>query len=91
MSQKAEISWKRDAEDGTRVNVYARHFGGVWRFYTRGKRYDQWQENQTPPLEDWTQLLACVRRRIGRGLLNPDQELKVLKLIKERHPEAPVS
>jgi len=91
MSQKAEISWKRDAGDGTRVVVYARHFGGVWRFYTREKRYDQWQENQTPPLEDWMQLLACVRRRMNRGLLDPDQERKVLKLIQEHYPGAPVS
>lgn len=85
---KAEISWKRVTEDGIRLQVYAQHVGRDWIFYSREKRYDQWQAVPEPPLEDWLELLDAVRRRINRRLLRPEEEARVEKTIRERFPDA---
>lgn len=85
---KAEISWRRTAEDGARLQVYARHVGREWRFFARERRYDQWQAVPDPPLEDWLALLDSVQRRINRRLLRPEEEARVKKAIRERFPEA---
>ena len=87
---KAEISWKRTAEDGVTLQVYARHVGRDWRFFAREKRYDQWQAVEYPPLEDWLELLDAVRRRINRRLLRPEEEGRVIKTIRERFPDAEI-
>jgi hypothetical protein len=87
MGKKAEISWKRRTEEGTRVEVYAHHRGGEWDFFIRDKRYDQWQAVAKPILEDWLELLGAVRRRISRRLLRPEEEARVKKMIYERFPE----
>ena len=57
---KAEISWKRTTAEGVRLQVYTRHVGRDWRFFTRAQRYDQWQTVPEPPLEDWLELLDAV-------------------------------
>lgn len=85
---KAEISWRRTAEDGARLQVYARHVGREWRFFARERRYDQWQAVPDPPLEDWLALLDSVQRRINRRLLRPEEEARVKKAIRDRFPEA---
>ena len=85
---KAEISWKRDTEEGTRLQVYAQHVGRDWVFYAREKRYDQWQPVPEPPLEDWLELLDAVQRLINRRRLRPEEEARVEKLIRERFPDA---
>jgi hypothetical protein len=87
---KAEIGWERTREDGVVIQVYAQHVGRDWRFYWREKRYDQWQAIAEPPLEDWLELLDAVRRRIGRGYLKPQEEVRVTKAIREKFPDAPV-
>ena len=87
---KAEISWKRLAEDGSDLQVYAQHVGREWIFYAREKRYDQWQRVEEPPLEDWLELLDAVQRRINRRRLRPEEEGRVKKSIRERFPEAPI-
>ena len=85
---KAEISWKRTTADGARLQVYARHVGGDWRFFARERRYDPWEIVAEPPLEDWLELLDAVERRINRRLLRPEEEGRVRKSIRERFPEA---
>ena len=85
---KAEISWKRVTEEGIRLQVYAQHVGGDWRFFARERRYDQWEAIADPPLEDWLELLDSVQRRINRRLLRPEEEGRVKKSIRERFPEA---
>jgi hypothetical protein len=87
---KAEISWKRTAEDGADLQVYAQHVGREWIFYAREKRYDLWQRVVEPPLEDWLELLDAVRRRINRRRLRPEEEARVKKTIRERFPEAKI-
>ena len=84
---KAEISWKRRAETGERIEVYAQHVGDRWKFFQRERRYDQWQTIARPPLEDWLELLDAVRRRINRRLLRPEEEENVKKSIHEQFPE----
>jgi len=84
---KAEISWKRVTLEGVRLQVYARHVGRDWRFFTRERRYEQWQAVDDPPLEDWLALLDSVQRRINRRLLRPEEEARVKKTIVERYPE----
>ena len=87
---KAEISWKRVNEEGERVQVYAHHVGDRWIFYVREKRYDQWEKQDDPPLEDWLELLDAVRRRINRRLLRPEEEGNVRRALLQRFPEAKV-
>jgi competence CoiA-like predicted nuclease len=85
---KAEVSWKRTTEDGTKLQVYAQHVHREWRFFARERRFDQWQAIADPPLEDWLELLDSVQRRINRRLLRPEEEARVKKSIRERYPEA---
>jgi len=86
MGAKAEIGWKRTTEDGVRLDLYAQHVGGDWHFFYRTQRYEQWQPMANPPVEDWRELLDAVRRRIQRRLLRPEEELRVLKTMKQRFP-----
>lgn len=85
---KAEISWRRVTSEGQRLQVYAQHIGREWVFFTREKRYDQWQKVGEPPLEDWLELYDSVKRRINRRLLRPEEEERVRRRIRERFPEA---
>jgi len=87
---KAEISWKRDDENGESVQVYAHHVGNRWLFYKRNKRFDDWEEQDEPPLEDWIELLDGVRRRINRRLVRPEEEDNVRRTILQRFPDAKV-
>ena len=56
----------------------------------REKRFDVWQENEEPPLEDWLELLDSVRRRINRRLQRPEEEGRLVKRIHELFPEAEI-
>ena len=85
---KAEISWVRRTEDGEKLQVYAHRVGKQWNFYVRERRFDQWQDLEEPPLEDWLELLDGVRRRVQRRLLRPEEEQRVEQSIRERFPEA---
>jgi hypothetical protein len=85
---KAEISWKRTTEEGTKVQIYAQHVGRDWRFFARERRYDQWQAIAEPPLEDWLELLDAVQRLINRRRVRPEEEARVKKSIRERFPGA---
>ncbi len=85
---KAEISWRRTTAEGVRIQVYARHVGRDWRFFSRERRYDIWQALPDPPVEDWLSLLDAVQRRINRRLLRPEEEDRVKKSIRERFPDA---
>ena len=85
---KAEISWRRTTQEGVRLQVYVRNVGRDWRFFVRQQRYDQWEAEEAPPLEDWLALLDAVRRRIQRRLLRPEEEGRVAKTIRERFPDA---
>jgi hypothetical protein len=87
---KAEISWKRVTEDGEVIQAYAQHVSREWRFFLRGKRFDQWRPEPNPCLEDWLELLDSVRRRIGRGYLKPEEEFRVITMIRDRFPEAKI-
>jgi len=87
---KAEISWKRVTESGSKLQVYAQHIGKEWHFFHREKRYDQWKRIPNPPLEDWLELLDCMRRLIVRRRYQPDDEEDLRELIRESYPEAEV-
>lgn len=87
---KAEISWKRVTEEGTKLQVYAQHVGREWRFFQREKRFDVWQPVMDPPLEDWMELLDAMQRLITRRRYQPDDEIRLRKQIRERYPEAGV-
>ena len=84
---KAEISWKRVTEDGTKLEIYAQHVGDRWKFYTRERRIGQWKEDENPSLEDWLELLDAVQRRITRMLLRPEEGGRLKKRISELFPE----
>jgi len=84
---KAEISWKRKTPEGVKVQVYVRHTGGKYRFFSREKRFDRWEPLTEPPLEDWLQLLDAVRRRVQRRLLRPEEEDRVRGNIRKHFPD----
>ena len=83
---KAEISWKGRTVEGLKREVYAQHVGNRWKFFTREKRFDQWQAQENPPLEDWLELLDAVQRRIARRLLRPEESARLRKTIEEQFP-----
>ena len=87
---KAEISWKRVADDGQKLQVYAQRVSRDWRFFQREKRFVQWQPVAEPPLEDWMLLLDAVQRMVTRRRLQPDDEERLKRRIRERFPEAEI-
>jgi hypothetical protein len=87
---KAEISWKRQTPEGETLQVYAHHVGDRWIFYSRARRFDDWEQNDDPPIEDWLELLDGVRRRINRRLVRPEEEARVAKRIRELFPDAKI-
>lgn len=84
---KAEISWTRVTAEGEKLQCYAQRVGGEYIFYSRAKRYDQWQEIEDPPLEDWLELLDAIQRLIPRMRVPPVEEVRVKKMIRDRFPE----
>ncbi|MBM4088637.1 MAG: hypothetical protein FJ276_04300 [Planctomycetes bacterium] len=85
---KAEVNWRRETAEGTRLQVCAQRVGGVWRFFSRERRFDRWEALEEPPLEDWLELLDAVQRLAMRGRLQPDEEERVGRCIRERFPDA---
>ncbi len=85
---KAEIGWTRRDEFGVKFDVYARRVGGEWRFFSRYRRYDQWQALAEPPLADWLELLDAIRRLANRRRSRPEEITRVEKIIRERFPDA---
>jgi len=85
---KAEVSWKRVTDDGQKLQVYAQRVSRDWRFFVREKRFDQWAPVPEPPLEDWLLLLDAVQRLVVRRRLQPDDEDRLRRRIRERFPEA---
>ena len=87
---KNDISWKRRTPDGVKVEVYAHHVGNQWNFYTRGKRFEDWQFTPEPPLEDWMALLDAVSRLIARDRMPIQEGDRVRRMIRLRFPDAEV-
>ena len=85
---KAEVSWKRETADGQKLQVSAQRVSRDWRFFARARRFDQWQSVPEPPLEDWLLLLDAVQRMVTRRRLQPDDEERLRRRIRERFPEA---
>ena len=87
---KNDISWKRRTPDGGRVEVYAHAVGSAWNFYTRGRRFEDWQPVARPSLEDWLALLDGVERLVARDRI-PSQDVdRLRRMIRERFPDASV-
>ena len=85
---KGEISWVKTNHEGKKFQVYAHRIGDQWSFFFRHRRFDEWQQMNQPPLEDWLELLDGVRRRAQRRLVRPEEIERVEKRIRERFPEA---
>ncbi len=88
MAIKSEISWRRTDDEGNRVEVNARRFGGEWRFHQRARRHDLWQRVEDPPVEDWLALIDALERRVTRRLITPDEVKRVRREFQLRHPNA---
>ena len=87
MGAKGEISWKRRDEYGERVECYARNERNVWKFFRRERRFENWEAYPEPEFEDWMELLDSVRRRIPRRQMEPADEHRLDRTIKERLPD----
>ena len=59
---KSGITWKYTAPDGEERQASAERVAGRWVFRSRVGRYDQWELNRSPSLEDWLALLEEIRR-----------------------------
>jgi hypothetical protein len=70
-----------------KLQVNAQRVSREWRFSVREKRFDQWQRVEEPPLEDWLELLDAVQRLVTRRRLQPVDEERVRRRIRERFPE----
>ena len=69
------------------MEYYARNERGVWKFFQRERRFEKWENYPDPELEDWLQLLDGVRRRIPRRKMEPADEQRLLRTIKEKFPD----
>jgi hypothetical protein len=87
---KAEISWKTKNEEGVRREVYVHCVGNAWKFFEREKKFEDWQPLERPLLEDYLELLDGVQRRVARRLLEPDDEKRVRRMIREAYPDAKI-
>ncbi len=87
MGHKAEIGWIKIDAEGIKFDVFARRVGRDWKFFQQARKKSKWQEIAEPPLEDWLELLASMRRRIVRRLYQPDDEKRLLADIRSRFPE----
>ena len=87
MGAKGEISWKRRDEYGERMEFYARNERNVWRFFRRERRFENWEAYPEPEFEDCMELLDSVRRRIPRRKMEPADEHRLVRTIKERFPD----
>ncbi len=85
---KGEISWNKTNYEGKKFQAYAHRIGDQWSFFFRHRRFDEWQQMNQPPLEDWLELLDGVRRRAQRRLVRPEEIDRVEKIIRESFPEA---
>src|SRR4029079_15545757 len=85
---KAEVSWKRVTPEGVKLQVYVQRVSRDWRFFAREKRFDQWQPGPDTPLEDWLELLDAVQRLITRRRLQPHDETRLRRRIREKFPDA---
>lgn len=86
MAIKSEIAWTRRLEDGAKVEVSARRFGGEWRFYQRAGRHDNWLPIPSPLEEDWRLLLDALERRVARRLFPPQEVDRVRREMAQRFP-----
>ena len=87
MGAKGEISWKRRDEYGDRMEYYARNERGVWKFFQRERRFEKWESYAEPEFDDWLELLDGVRRRIPRRKMEPADEQRLVRTIKEKFPD----
>ena len=87
MAIKSEICWNRKDDEGEKLEVYARRFGGEWQFHSRRRRNEIWQPIPKPSLEDWLELADAIRRRIPRRLYPPIELDRVVQEIRQRFPD----
>ena len=87
---KADIGYERRLDDGTLVKFYVARSGGEYRFFSRLKRFDNWEPVEKPSIEDWLELLDCVKRRVARRKLMPDEETRLLQYIRRQFPTCAV-
>ena len=87
MCIRDRINWKRRDEYGERLECYARNERNVWKFFRRERRFERWEAYPEPTLEDWLELLDGVRRRIPRRKMEPADENRLVRTIKEKFPD----
>ena len=69
------------------MEYYARNERGVWKFFQRERRFEKWESYAEPEFDDWLELLDGVRRRIPRRKMEPADEQRLVRTIKEKFPD----
>jgi len=69
------------------MEYYARNERGSWKFFQRERRFEKWEVYSDPAFDDWLELLDGVRRRIPRRKMEPADEQRLVRTIREKFPD----
>ena len=69
------------------MEFYARNERGIWKFFQRERRFENWEIYSDPAFDDWLELLDGVRRRIPRRKMEPADEQRLVRTIREKFPD----
>jgi len=81
---RSQHIWKR-SERGSKREVRATKFGGVWRFQAKTAGDVDWIYYERPLLEDLLALKEILVRKYQRRRASSDDLASVDKLIEEQH------
>ena len=81
---RSQHIWKRN-ERGSKREVRATKFGGVWRFQAKTAGDVDWIYYERPLLEDLLALKEILVRKYQRRRASSDDLASVDKLIEEQH------
>jgi hypothetical protein len=85
---RVEINWTRTTEEGEKQLVEARQVGTQWTFWVRPSRRVDWEQVESPTLDDWLGALDGVKRLAQRKLYDVREVPDVEALIRKKFPKA---
>lgn len=81
---RSQHIWNDKNEDGTKREVRATKFGGMWRFQAKSAGDLEWTYYERPLLEDLLALKEILARKYQRRRASSEDVASVEKLIQEQ-------
>jgi hypothetical protein len=81
---RSQHIWRDRNEDGTKREVRATKFGGMWRFQAKSAGDLEWTYYERPLLEDLLALKEILARKYQRRRASSEDVASVEKLIQEQ-------